>query len=133
MLLEGAEPPAVDTGALAAATAGGDADAIAIAANRSPRAEAVADEEEAEVEEEATWRAEAAAADALVETAIAAVTNECPICGRRVAVERMRWDNGHWANICDGDSTCIPPAEGGRKRQRREQGGYAQMLRGSKN
>ena len=65
--------------------------------------------------------------DALVETAVAAVTNPCPICGRKVSVEYMRWDKSYWANICDGDSACIPPAEGGRKRTRREEGAYAKL------
>ena len=59
-----------------------------------------------------------------VAATVAAITNPCPKCGRRVDVAHMRWDASHWANVCDNDPECILPAEGGRKRARRD---YAQL------
>ena len=98
----------------------------ALLACRKQKAAAAPTTEEADANEEEAWRVEAAAAAVLVETAVAAaVINECRICGRSRDVELMRWDAKLFANVCDGDSDCVPPG----KRARRE-GSYAQMHAG---
>mmetsp|Transcript_924 Transcript_924/g.2586 ORF Transcript_924/g.2586 Transcript_924/m.2586 type:complete len:1158 (-) Transcript_924:51-3524(-) len=133
-LIKGADAPAVDASALAAAHAANDEVAAAIAATPSPLSDAVTDAEEAEEAEaeEATLRAEAEAAEALVETALAVVTDTCQICQRRVDVQRLRWDATRWSNVCKDDSACVPLADTGRKRARRQEGSYAQLAGKSK-
>ena len=86
-------------------------------------------EEQAQADEEA----EAAAAEALVETTLEMVdAKKCGLCYEWFEAEQMRWDAEPYCYVCKDDEACMArrPGARGRKRARRE-GSYASMSRGA--
>ena len=76
-------------------------------------------EEQAQADEEA----EAAAAEALVETTLEMVdAKKCGLCYEWFEAEQMRWDAEPYCYVCKDDEACTArrPGARGRKRARRE-------------
>ena len=94
---------------------------------------AAEDVDDAEEQAQADEEAEAAAAEALVETTLEMVdAKKCGLCYEWFEAEQMRWDAEPYCYVCKDDEACTArrPGARGRKRARRE-GSYASMSRGA--
>ena len=83
-----------------------------------------------EAAEEAEWQAEAAAAEALVETTLELVTVECRRCFGRFSKDSMKYDSSVCHDVCLDEEACLLRRLVGPRKRSRPDGGYAHMTRG---
>ena len=95
-------------------------------------ADSVAAEDVVDAEEQAQADeiAAAAAADAMVETALDMVdAKKCGLCYEWFEVVEMQWDSGPYCYVCKDDDACMARRPGAHGKRARRSGSYASMSR----
>ena len=71
---------------------------------------------------EAEWQAEAAAAEALVETTLELVTVECRRCFGRFSKDSMKYYSSVCHDVCQDEEACLLRVPAGRRKRSRPEG-----------